>query len=208
MPVEVDVQVRLIAVSAKTEDDVVNTWHFQGVTSPMPTGTSDLIRDALKTFYSSAAPGIPNDWDSSHVSMKFYDLADPKPRAPFRVYDVALTASFASTSKNTPRQVATVMSSAATPVSGVPMARKRGRIYLPCLTDSNYVTGLIPSATVDAFAGYLNTLRSTSSIATDWKWVVRSSLAGSSPVVQVWVDNSPDVIRRRKRDSTYRKTLP
>lgn len=204
-----EVQVRFVAMSAKTEDDATNTWHFTGVTDPMPTGTSDLIRDALKTFYSSLATSILNDWDSSHVIMKFYRLEDARPRAPYRQYDVALTAAFSGSASPWPRQASPVLSYAAAGISGVPMARRRGRVYLPTFNSGSHSGAYLASAAADSIATAANVLKSTSDIATDWKWVVRSKVSGSdATVAKVWCDNSIDIVRRRKRDATYRKTLP
>lgn len=200
---------RFPAVSAKTEDDIMNTWHFTGVTDPMPSGTSALIRDALKTFYSSLAPSIIADWDSVHVAMKFYRLEDTKPRSPFVSYDVNLTAGFSGTGGTWPRQACMVASYAATGLSGTPQARRRGRVYLPPFNAGAYSGAAAASTTADSVAAALSTLKGTSDVATDWKWVVRSKVAGvDATVAKVWCDNSIDIVRRRKRDSTYRKTLP
>lgn len=205
---QAEVQVRLTALSAKTEDDITNTWHFLGVTDPMPTGTSDAIRDALSTFYNSLATSILGDWDADHIIMKMYRLSDAKPRAPYRTYDVNLANSFATASNTWPRQATLCLSYAAAGISGVPQARRRGRVYLPPMNSGAYALAYGASTTVDAVAAAGNTLRGSSDLATDWKWVVRSSLAGDAPVTKVWCDNSIDIVRRRKRDATYRKTLP
>jgi hypothetical protein len=103
-----------------------------------------------------------------------------------------------------------VMSYAAAQLSGTPMGRRRGRVYLPTFNIGTLAAnGVWASSAVDSIATAANALLTASTSATDWDWVVHSSVLGSSSVVtHVWADNAPDIQRRRGVKPNYRKNLP
>lgn len=208
MPTTLAWQVRFSATSNKTEDDIMNTWHFQVETLPPATATLTAIRDELDTFYSAFSGSIPNDW-SSVCTMKMYDLADPKPRAPITTYPVTLSA-FSSANNLIPREMCPVLSFKGSTLSGVPMARRRGRLYLPPLNAGAYDgTGRFLNSTLGTLKDAANALLTASDAASDWTWVVYSPTTGNStPVVEGWVDNAPDVQRRRGVDASNRNIFP
>jgi hypothetical protein len=209
MPSEVMLQVRFVAVSAKTEDDLTNTWHFRLTADPPDATNMALIRDNLGSFYNTLAPNFVNDWSQTLI-MKFYNMADPKPRAPVTSYSYVMTNALATTGKNMPRQNTPVISFQAPALSGTTQKRRRGRIYLPCYSYQSMGTdGRLANSTADAGATTANAFLTQSTAAPGYDWVVYSHVAGTSAIVsQVWMDNKVDTQRRRGQDSTYRKVLP
>jgi len=208
VPATLRCQVRFQAVSGKTEDDLTNTWHFDVVTTPPAAGTLTAISDALKAFYDNCAGSIVADW-SQTVTLKYYNLADPMPRTPITTHTRVL-ASFASAVNSMPREVSPCVSFKAIPVSGVPAGRRRGRIYLPCFGTAAYDnTGMIATSIVTAVRNAANGLLTASTGASDWDWVIYSQKnAATSVVSSGWVDNAPDIQRRRGRDATSRNIFP
>ena len=116
-------------------DVVVNTFHFaKGTGTPPTTGDFDNLRDHLKAFYglvfSSVGTNSMAPWiDQGAVSTKVYDLDDPIPRSP--VYsDVGTYPAVQATNSAAPLEAAVCISYQATPTSGLPQARRRGRIFI------------------------------------------------------------------------------
>jgi hypothetical protein len=208
MPI-VAVQVRFVATSLVTKDDVTNTWHFTTVSDPPSSTDLASIRDALQTFYGSFSTNFLSDWNTT-VLMKMYNLADPKPRAPITTYSVALSGPFANTNLLMPREVSMAVSYKASTISGVPAGRRRGRIYLPTFYGTVFdSTGRFTSTICNTVRNAANTLRTTSDSATGWDWVVYSRTANTTaPVAGGWVDNAPDIQRRRGQASTLRVVYP
>lgn len=208
MPTTLAWQVRFAATSNKTEDDIMNTWHFQVETLPPAGATLTAIRDELDAFYTAFSGSIPNDW-SNICTMKMYDLSDPTPRAPITTYAVTLGA-FSSTNNLIPREMCAVLSFKGSTVSGVPMARRRGRLYLPPLNAGAYDgTGRFLSSTQATLRNAANAFLTASDAAADWSWVVYSKTTGNAtPVIGGWVDNAPDVQRRRGVDASARNIFP
>lgn len=208
MPTITQLQVRMLATSNKTEDDLTNTWHFQVMTLPPPAATLAAIRDAVKAFYNTTNAYCVGDWGLT-FTYKFYDLSDPMPRAPITTYSVVQTG-FGSTTSSIPRQNALVLSYKASQISGQDMKRRRGRLYLPPPINTSMLNdGRIAATVVDGISGAANTLLTASTAAADWEWVVYSHVAATSaPVVSVWCDNKCDTQRRRGQDASYRKVLP
>src|SRR5215204_2735264 len=68
-------------VSNLPEDTCVNTWHFTCI--PADTPTLEEVSLALRDFYGTP---LPSHWSSdvkaTGWTVRFYDLADLKPRAP------------------------------------------------------------------------------------------------------------------------------
>lgn len=176
------------------EDSVVSTLYFApDVSFSDPETLAVAVWDAfleVETLYPSTV--AQND----HV-IKIYDMADPEPRVPIweETYDFINPPS----GNPLPAEVALVMSYRAAYVSGVPQARRRGRIYFGPLDTACLHTDGRPTVTcIDKLQNFGNALLAASTASTQWDWVVHSKVAGSSHnVVGGWVDNAFDTQRRR-----------
>lgn len=129
------VQHSLQGISGQAEDRYVNVFYFQ---PQVGAGTLAALSTAIKAYWSAtpAAATYPLSHfmagigDTAGASVKMYDLDDPLPRAP--VYSETYTpGGFGSgASKNLPSEVALCLSYSAGPASGLPIARRRGRMYI------------------------------------------------------------------------------
>jgi hypothetical protein len=199
-------QVAIPAVSTVSEDTVTNTWHF--TTTDTTEGTLTLLKAALVDFYEDmdAYKSDLQLWASARV--KIYNMSDPEPRVP--IDDVGLTLTSAPSGTSLPHEVAAVLSFHGEYVSGFSQARRRGRIYFGPLNNTSFndASGVMNAT----FCGILNAaggaLLAASDSASDWAWVVYSPTGETSyPVVGGWVDNAPDIQRRRGFKSTARVTF-
>lgn len=208
MPTTLRYQVRMTALSLKTEDDLTNTWHFQVETLPPSATTIEAIRVALQTFYNSQMAKFVGDWSVS-MPVKVFNMADPIPRVPITTSTIVV-AGWGSATAAMPREVATAISFQAVPLSGTDNRSRRGRIFMPTPLPSQFDgNGLITSTHYSGLASGAGTLLAASDAAADWTWVIFSRKLGTSaPVVKGFVDNAPDVQRRRGRDSTTRALFP
>jgi hypothetical protein len=198
-------------------DVITNDWCFA-----WPLGApveSDYVnaKNRLDTFYTNVysigASGAMAPWVvGANASLKVYNIADPTPRAP--VYESILPISGdAAASSYLPLEVAICLSFQADQISGVPQARRRGRVFLggfgivasPGDTDQfpqvdSIVTAAIASEATDLATGLL---------ADGWVWSVFSRVNNSSaPVSNGWVDNEFDTQRRRGVLATARTLWP
>lgn len=205
------------AISA--EDDQMNTWHFVGQAAE-----ADNAADMVEDFYTangSVTSPLVNLWSTEILTgayqIKVYDLSDPKPRAP--IYERLGNASSAMGSGfGAPTQLCVVMSYEAEGISGVRQQRMRGRVYLggwsrsfteeAGLLNVDYQTRIVTAAE-DLLAA------SDASINLSWCTFSPTIASGAPsiedaafPVASGWVDNSPDIQRRRKIDATARITWP
>lgn len=213
------VQITTKYFTAIPEDVIQNIWHFTfPVGSPNSTDWTNL-RNRLQTFYNAAhSPTATGQWvpwvNLSIGTFKGYDLADPKPRAPKSSLTFGLTAGTNQVSSaSTPPEVAICLSYQADLTSGVPQARRRGRIFLggwatPTQAGSISSFPNITGALQSQIATAANALRT--GVATDnWLWVVHSGTsAGDSIVTNGWVDNAPDTQRRRGQAASSRILWP
>jgi len=189
-----------------SEDTITNTWHF--TTTDTVEGTLTLIKAALVTFYETldAYKSDLQLWASARV--KIYNMSDPEPRVP--INDVGLALSSAPSGTSLPHEVAAVLSFNGEYVSGFSQARRRGRIYFGPLNNTafNDASGLLNTTFVGILAGAGGALLTASNSASEWAWVVYSPTGSTSyPVDAGWVDNAPDIQRRRGFKSTVRTTF-
>lgn len=209
------VQVRLWRSSQMPEDAVVNTFHFSTPTAGQVTfGEANAIKDALTTFYGTAAAPSTTAigqllstliFTSGH-RIKVYDMEAPIPRVP--VIDDVFTLP-AHTGTPFPAEVSLCLSFKATPQSGVPQARLRGRIYIGPLGSTGHTAGtddLHPATTVaEAVANAGLRLADDANV----QWCTFSEVTGLlSPVTSVWVDNVFDTQRRRGAKASSRVVRP
>lgn len=201
----VDVQVSLRPTNNLPEDWVTNVWHFDNAEGT-PT-QNDAIFANLLDFYEVLRQYLPSVIAGTGHWMRMYQVSDPKPRAPISEYEFSIPAPSGSP---LPLEIAAVLSYEAPQLSGVPQARRRGRVYLGPFnggvigTDGRLVTGFLTAMTDAAEA-----LLTASQASTTWKWSTHSQVLGTgAEVSNGWMDNEPDTQRRRGRTATARVVFP
>jgi len=202
--------------NALIADQVVNTWHFQ-IDEVDPVAECLSAFAALQAFYETI-DGAMSPVLTGEGLVRFYDLADPIPRAPLFTNDLSLVV---DSSTPMPSECAVCLSYAAFPVSGTSPARRRGRIYLgPWSVDALTVgtnDGLVSTTVLEAVAGAAQTLMDDGGV-NGWSWAVFSpTTAGSPPwstgellgatldVTNGYVDNAFDTMRSRGALATTRE---
>lgn len=193
-------QFTIKTADANPENFATNTWHCEAadVTALI------LFNSAVQNFYA----GIDDLFSDlalgpSGLTWKSYNKADPEPRAPVATGTATLTL---GGGQSLPPELAMCVSFQALGASGVPQARRRGRIYIPFFQASaNTTSGRPSTAVVSQLASAADTLITTSKAASTWLWVVYSPTTGASTEVDNgWVDNDWDIQRRRGRKYTTR----
>ena len=203
MPI-IAAQMEIKMLSNVTADSVVNTFHF--VNTSTATAVTD-IETGLFSFYDDIVGIFPGDVAQNGHVLKCYDLSQPKPRAP--VLEETYNFPSGPTTAPLPHQVSVCMSFQGDRVSGVPQARRRGRVFLGPLRSSLVSTSGRPSSTlvsdvVNAGDALLTFMQSTT---TDW--VVYSPTDNDSvTITNGWCDDRFDIQRRRARDATARTVFP
>lgn len=208
MPAHLKYQWRFAAVGSDRANDQVNTWHFQVEATPPAAGTMTAITTALTSYYQGMAALLSGTVVTGLCDVKVYNMADPEPRNPITTFFPTIT-SLASTTSLSP-EITFVQSFEAIPVSGINQQRRRGRVYLPTFLQSATTGACFLSgsglSTLDACA---TSLLAASDAASDWSWMVFSPTSGAlAPVARGWVDNAPDIQRRRGWKATVRSTFP
>jgi len=207
-------QTRIPYYTNVPEDVITNTFHmdFGPLVAP---GTSDFAAawSRIRGFYngcftSTTVAGCSPWLNQAAASVKVYNLDDPLPRVPVYQNTTATTMTAASASYMPP-EAALVVSYQADPVSGVPQARRRGRIYLGGLglvaTAGSSSSFPVPTSTfltsvTNSTTTFLNGLATDS-----WLWVVYSRVLNSAALVtNGWVDNAFDTQRRRGQVASAR----
>jgi hypothetical protein len=196
------------------EDVTVNTLHFTTASSPSTGSEHTEIFLAVEAVYNTAS-GVAGTQISGYLSnlvsrvagactMELYDLADAVPRIP--VATSTFTMGAADEATTGAPEVALCLSFQADPISGVPQARRRGRIYLGPLTQGVVTTtGRPANAVVDAVAAAGNFLVDSLQGASPVRWTVYSRVGDAmAEVTNGWCDNEFDTMRSRGRLSTYR----
>lgn len=180
-----------------------NTWHFEAEVAQDITNA----QAAIQTFYASLSDRFSNLVRTNNHPWKIYDDTDPEPRAP--IEEGSWNFSSVAGGNPLPTEISLVMSFQGEKVSGVPQARRRGRIYLPFIGSGQNGSDGRPSSTLIAdvvAAG--DALLTASNNAAGWTWLVFSRVApGYTAVTNGWVDNEWDVQRRRGRLATSRSTF-
>lgn len=189
-------------------DAVVNTWHFD-VDTVDAAGYAPILT-AMNTFY--------NAWQSERSTLatwpsatyKVYNMEDSEPRVPA----ISGTMSFSTTAGTgvLPPEVAVCLSYQALPLSGTNQQRRRGRIYLGPIASTvlSSSTGLLTTTAKSAFALAGDGLLAASQAATTWNWGVLSLASGSLVFAGTnngWVDDAPDIQRRRGVLATTRSVF-
>jgi hypothetical protein len=193
-------------VSGMPEDVSVNT--FTVINSLIKNAAeADAFVASLVTFYEQVRPYLSPVLTGTST-VKFYDLADVKPRLPWRV---VTTADISIGGTALPSEVAYCASFKAAAVSGENQARRRGRVYLGPLAVSAIGAGVLGdrpnNGFRDAVSVAMQGLLDDSGNA-GWQWAIWSTMDSEAyPVTAAWHDNAWDTQRRRGPDATARVNL-
>lgn len=200
-----DIQVTIAMASGIPDDAATNIWHFDDAEI---SGAGEAIAGFLVAFYDSFRTRYSALVAQNGHEIKVYRVSDPEPRAP--IYQETFNLSGAPTGSALPPEVAVVLSYHATPVSGIPQARRRGRIYLGPLNTLNVgADGRLATSTLEAVETAVETLVNEINTFGSVKWSTHSKVLGTgAEVTGAWVDNEPDTQRRRGREATIRTLIP
>lgn len=193
----------------KTADNIpanyaTNTYHFEADDLT----ALQLAHNALVTFYQAIDGNFSDVVNAGAQGLEIvsWDFDDAPPRAPvLRTFGTLSGMSI----NGLPREVALCMSFQGTRLSGIPQARRRGRVYLPFFTEtSNDGDGRPTSALITSIATAGGALLTASDSASTWTWEIWSAAGpGFTIVTDGWVDNEWDIQRRRGRNATSRTTF-
>ena len=198
-------------------DISMNTLHVIGADTVTKEEVLEHLADSwLAQFWHVVyPPGTPANraayvnWQAAY--MRVFDLAEPTPRVPVQAtMGWTNQGSFAPT---TPTEVAMCLSFSAAPEPGVPGARLRGRIFLPCvsaltnpqassLTTFPTFSSSAQTTIVNAFVDALEL--NTAFVAVCQVGLGPGGTKAARPIASVWADNSPDTQRRRSVSPTAR----
>lgn len=202
--------------TASTRDRIMNTWHVITVGATTPAVAGAAFATSLNTFYQAIDSLLSGNVNGQVPLVQIFDYLDPKPRQP--VVETTLTA-LVSPATTQPQEIAACVSYRGAYVSGVSPKSKRGRIYIgplygPAVSTS---TGLFTSTFRDALALAADNLLTASDASTEWRWVVYSptldtagngqTLGCTTVVTEGWVDEAPDIQRRRGVVANTRSTF-
>jgi hypothetical protein len=194
------VQFVLHTADSNPENYATNTWCVAG------TSDADALEfvTALRAFYATMKGYYSSLVAQNGHEIKVYDLSDPLPRAPIseQVFNFSTVPSGAPL----PTEVAICLSFQGPKISGVPQARRRGRVYIgPLNTNALHTDGRPVAALVTALSTAGDVLLDAGGAPLTWDWSVFSPTSGTSVIVtNGWVDNEFDTQRRRGRKATGR----
>lgn len=199
-------------VSDLPRHTAVNTFYFN---QPGPPGWGEPhnpgnVLDMLDDFYTGKYDDQPQTvgmWLSANIKREVrvtaYRLPDPTPRSP--VFEGTFTLPAAAGTTEYPAEVALVMSYEAQKESGVPQARRRGRIYLGPFNAEVAGDGRPGSVLINSIAYAGKGLKNAADASVEWEWVVWSPTSDSYALVhRGWIDNAWDTQRRRGIDASSR----
>lgn len=193
-------QVTIPTVDNDVANFATNRFHFEADDLT----ALALCHGQLQTFYNSWRPRMSDLARQNTWTIKSYDDTDPEPRAP--VLETIFNLTTAPAGAPLPPEVSLCLSFQGSRQSGVPQARRRGRVYLPFITAaSNDTTGRPSAAAITVAQGMGQALLTASDAAATWSWLTFSAVApGYAQVTDGWVDNEWDTQRRRGRRYTSR----
>lgn len=183
--------------SGLSADAAVNTFKFNVSTSDASSHAS--IRTHLALFYSAIQEHWSVNVNPEAVRLKMYDHDAPVPRAP--IYDELLGLAAGTGLDELPSEIAVCVSFQGLRLSGVPQARRRGRIYFGPLKATANANGRLYFVVAEDIRDAADAMATSCDAETGLDWVVVSGVAGTTPrfcpVHDGWVDNAFDVQRRR-----------
>lgn len=203
------VQWTIHARSGLASDDAVNTWHFNTPDSSAIETDAAEAANMIYNFYTVGAAPVLQLFSSAyafagdvaHQTIKTYNLDDAIPRVPITDSDVNVNF-LSATGDNLPSEAAICLSFQGTRLSGVPQARRRGRVFLGPLRANTATTGGTVSprpaaAAIGSIITAATALKAASDASARVHWAVHSSYGTSCLVDNGWVDDALDTQRRR-----------
>ena len=189
------------------EDAAVNVWHF--TVPDTGAGTVAALKTALGAFYGAFVSHLSVALDLSKFRLKMYNMSDPEPREPFE--DGLFTVIGPTGTAGGAPELAICLSFQGDPASGIPMRRRRGRVYLgPLAINVGGTSEDVPASMVATAAAAGQSLLNSSNASAAYEWIVLSQAGGGLSAVKVtngWVDNAWDIQRRRGIPATVRTTF-
>lgn len=205
------VQISIPRDTALPADAVVNTFHF----STVGEATHDHAVDAhgaLQNFYNGAGSTsgskisayLAGYLNAPNARLKAYNLADAEPRAP--IFDEVFAIDNNASTNHLPGEVALCLSYRTDPVSGVPAARLRGRVFIGPFSQGAIGTGdssdsrpllALREAMRDAGVRLADGPFAVSSAGVTWAVFSQVPDPIARPVTNVFVDDAWDTQRRR-----------
>lgn len=197
-------QVILYPTSNVEADAVSNSWSCDADDLT----AAELFKDEILAFYVAVDGYLAGTVRQNNHVWKLYDRSDPQPRYP--ASEGTFNFPTAPAGAPAPPELAIVISFQALKTSGIPQARRRGRIYFGpndiTTIDGN---GRPTSAATTFLAGAADDILTASNAAATWTWTVHSTVSGTdAPVNNGWVDDEFDIQRRRGRVPTSRTVFP
>lgn len=206
-------------------DSVVNTWAFTAEDVVTREGAATDWTTAMNAFYGAVKTWLSSQYAWNSGTFEYLDLADDRPRVPFKT-DSAALGSLSTANSDVSPELAVCLSFKGAPLSGANARRRRGRVYVGPLQLSGTDTWSPQNSMVDSIA----TAGAGLITPTSHTWCVYSRSthygkpvgepinegdaevpdalpASFTPVTTVWVDNAFDTQRRRGVGATYRKTI-
>lgn len=197
------------------QDAAVNVLHFRGTAVDIEDvldATDSFINALYQLFESSLSAVLSGDGQ-----VKWYDLTDPEPRSPIRTTDFSFSP---SASAILPNECAWCFTLEGAAVSGVPIGRRRGRLFLGPLSqavmdpqepDARIATSW-STPIVTGFAAAIADMEENSctlqvlsrTLMGSPPWTEGELDAGTFTVVAVSSDNAFDTIRSRGAAPTVR----
>lgn len=205
-------QVIIPHVNGLARDAMTNTFHFIDFVPQPLADLADDVTPLIETLYESVYTGSSRGsssyaWFTSRT--KWYDLAQPQPRVP---YELPLPLNVTPQASVIPNEVSIVSSFQANPQSGIPQARRRGRVYLGGLGTGWFdASGAgqpprLNTTAIGSIATAFDAFR-TAVAGTSARWAVWSTVDQAAYLVDNgWVENDPDTQRRRGSRATVRTT--
>lgn len=198
------------------EDVITNVWHFSFAVGNPSTAQFNSLRDALMFFYNDtynqSTPMLAPWVNAAGCKVKIYNLSDPTPRAPVYQSAAALSAANQPPTSGFPPELAICLSFQGALVSGLPQARRRGRIFIGGIAylaagDSSHFPNIDSTIRTDICANAV--VLGTDATAAGFVWSVWSRTDQSAiAVTNGWVDNAADTQRRRGNRATARTLFP
>ena len=213
--------------SGLPENAVTNTWHWIKP-DELAAGTGFTgLHTMLTGFYSEYPNLLSSQYDWTAGTTKTFDLSDPLPRVPIDEGTINVSGTV-TTNYDLPPEVAICLSFKATPISGYPAGRLRGRVYIGPLQSTavdlpntgNYnqlfsdaanehILNPADSSNKPVWAVYSMYTHYNIPVGTRYDPDVHSPnnafLAGAvNEVTTVWSDNAWDTQRRRGTKATAR----
>lgn len=196
-------QVTLTTTDNTAANYITNTWYFDADDNT-ELGNAEA---AMWDVYEAMSPHLSALLNQDDHIIKWYDMNDPEPRAPVRENTLDLAAG--TRTGSLPPEVALCLSYQGARVSGLPQARRRGRVYIGPFEAAAVGTDGRPISTiVTALRNAGAALLAASDAAATWTWIQFSTVNdGFADVDNGWVDNEFDTQRRRGRPYTSRSTF-